>query len=117
MRFRVRALRFPGNDNGRGGMSGLLALLDDVAGIAKIAASSVDDVASQAFKAGSKAAGAVIDDADGGLVLPHPRLHDRPFVLAPLAEIAPGWRHPVSGRTATALLAACPSDQIARPLP
>ncbi len=60
---------------------------------------------------------AVIDDADGGLVLPHPRLHDRAFVLAPLAEIAPGWRHPVSGRTATALLAACPSDQIARPLP
>ena len=37
--------------------------MDDVAGIAKIAASSVDDVASQAFKAGSKAAGAVIDDA------------------------------------------------------
>jgi predicted DNA repair protein MutK len=44
-------------------MSGLLALLDDVAGIAKIAASSVDDIAGQAFKAGSKAAGAVIDDA------------------------------------------------------
>lgn len=44
-------------------MSGLLALLDDVAGIAKIAASSLDDVASQALKAGSKAAGAVIDDA------------------------------------------------------
>lgn len=44
-------------------MSGLLALLDDVAGIAKVAASSVDDIASQAFKAGSKAAGALIDDA------------------------------------------------------
>lgn len=44
-------------------MSGLLALLDDVAGIAKVAASSVDDVISQAAKAGSKAAGAVIDDA------------------------------------------------------
>lgn len=44
-------------------MSGLIALLDDVAGIAKIAAASVDDVASQALKAGSKAAGAVIDDA------------------------------------------------------
>ncbi|MEP5632222.1 MAG: DUF808 domain-containing protein [Tateyamaria sp.] len=44
-------------------MSGLLALLDDVAGIAKIAASSVDDVISQAAKAGSKAAGAIIDDA------------------------------------------------------
>ncbi|WP_120501018.1 DUF808 domain-containing protein [Roseovarius sp. EL26] len=44
-------------------MSGLLALLDDVAGIAKVAAASVDDVAAQALKAGSKAAGAVIDDA------------------------------------------------------
>lgn len=44
-------------------MSGLLALLDDVAGIAKIAAASADDVISQAAKAGAKAAGAVIDDA------------------------------------------------------
>ncbi|GKY87966.1 DUF808 domain-containing protein [Sinisalibacter aestuarii] len=44
-------------------MSGLLALLDDVAGIAKVAAASVDDVAAGAAKAGAKAAGAVIDDA------------------------------------------------------
>jgi predicted DNA repair protein MutK len=44
-------------------MSGLLALLDDVAGIAKVAAASVDDVIGQATKAGTKAAGAVIDDA------------------------------------------------------
>jgi predicted DNA repair protein MutK len=44
-------------------MSGLLALLDDVAGIAKVAAASLDDVAGQAAKAGAKAAGAVIDDA------------------------------------------------------
>lgn len=44
-------------------MSGLLALLDDVAGIAKVAAASIDDVVGQAAKAGSKAAGAVIDDA------------------------------------------------------
>ncbi|MCL4674966.1 MAG: DUF808 family protein [Pararhodobacter sp.] len=44
-------------------MSGLLALLDDVAGIAKVAAASVDDIVGQAAKAGSKAAGAVIDDA------------------------------------------------------
>jgi predicted DNA repair protein MutK len=44
-------------------MSGLLALLDDVAAIAKIAAASVDDVIGQAAKAGAKAAGAVIDDA------------------------------------------------------
>jgi predicted DNA repair protein MutK len=44
-------------------MSGLLALLDDVAAIAKVAAASVDDVVAQATKAGVKAAGAVIDDA------------------------------------------------------
>lgn len=44
-------------------MSGLLALLDDVAAIAKIAAASVDDIAAGAGKAGSKALGVVIDDA------------------------------------------------------
>lgn len=43
--------------------SGLIALLDDVAGIAKIAASSLDDVAAAAGKAGTKAAGVVVDDA------------------------------------------------------
>ena len=42
--------------------SGLIALLDDVAAIAKVAAASLDDVAAQSIKAGSKAAGIVIDD-------------------------------------------------------
>ena len=44
-------------------MSGLLALLDDVAAIAKLASAQLDDMASQAAQAGSKTAGVVIDDA------------------------------------------------------
>jgi len=41
-------------------------------------------------------------------VLPHPRAHLRRFVLQPLAEVAPGWRHPVLGETVEALLARLP---------
>ncbi len=44
-----------------------------------------------------------------GPVLPHPRLSERRFVLAPLSEIAPEWRHPVSGRNAEELLARLPA--------
>jgi 2-amino-4-hydroxy-6-hydroxymethyldihydropteridine diphosphokinase len=44
-------------------------------------------------------------EADKALFLPHPRLDERAFVLAPLAVLAPSWRHPVSGRTAAEMLA------------
>jgi 2-amino-4-hydroxy-6-hydroxymethyldihydropteridine diphosphokinase len=40
----------------------------------------------------------------GRLILPHPEMHKRAFVLIPLLEVAPAWRHPVSGRSVKALL-------------
>ena len=45
------------------------------------------------------------------LVLPHPRLHERRFVLIPIAEIAPDWRHPILELTAAQLLARLSSEQ------
>jgi 2-amino-4-hydroxy-6-hydroxymethyldihydropteridine diphosphokinase len=50
------------------------------------------------------------------LILPHPRMQDRAFVLLPLAEIAPGWRHPVLGKTVEALISALPAEQKAEPI-
>ena len=43
--------------------------------------------------------------ADAELVLPHPSMHERAFVLEPIMEIAPRWRHPVLDKTAKQLLA------------
>jgi 2-amino-4-hydroxy-6-hydroxymethyldihydropteridine diphosphokinase len=50
---------------------------------------------------------AVIDEA--GLILPHPRFRERRFVLAPLAEVAPEWIDPVTGKSVTTLLAELPA--------
>jgi len=53
----------------------------------------------------------IVGQDEGDLVLPHPRLHERAFVLAPLADLVPFWRHPVSGKTAAELLAALGGGQ------
>jgi 2-amino-4-hydroxy-6-hydroxymethyldihydropteridine diphosphokinase len=51
-----------------------------------------------------------------GLHLPHPRAHERLFVMGPLAEIAPLWRHPAGGKTAALLAAGAPVGRDAYPL-
>lgn len=52
----------------------------------------------------------LVRNSDVAPVLPHPRLDQRAFVLAPLAEIAPDWRHPVTERSAAELLAELPES-------
>ena len=52
----------------------------------------------------------------GGLNLPHPRMHGRLFVLKPLQDIAPGWKHPVSGENVAQLIAKIGNSQTLKPL-
>ena len=51
-----------------------------------------------------------------GLTIPHPRLHERAFVLLPLRDVAPDYRHPVTGATIDNLIASLPSGQQIRPV-
>ena len=54
--------------------------------------------------------------SDAGLILPHPRMHERAFVLRPFVELAPHWNHPVMEFSASELMARLPLDQIAEPI-
>jgi 2-amino-4-hydroxy-6-hydroxymethyldihydropteridine diphosphokinase len=49
-------------------------------------------------------------------IVPHPRMTDRAFVLLPLVDLAPDWRHPATGESISALIARLPRDQVTRPL-
>ena len=51
------------------------------------------------------------------LELPHPRLHERAFVLVPLIEVAPQWRHPVLELDVGDLIARLDDDQAVEPMP
>ena len=57
--------------------------------------------------------GQIAAGGPGRATLPHPRMTDRAFVLLPLADLAPEWRHPVSGLSVRALIEALPVDQVA----
>jgi 2-amino-4-hydroxy-6-hydroxymethyldihydropteridine diphosphokinase len=50
-------------------------------------------------------------DLPDRLILPHPRLAERSFVLMPLADVAPDWRHPVTGQSTTEMLAHRPAEE------
>ena len=56
--------------------------------------------------------GEIADGGPGRAILPHPRMDTRAFVLRPLADLAPDWRHPRTGASIRALLAALPADQV-----
>jgi 2-amino-4-hydroxy-6-hydroxymethyldihydropteridine diphosphokinase len=56
--------------------------------------------------------GVIAPGGPGKATLPHPRMAGRAFVLRPLADLAPTWRHPVTGTPIAALVAALPTDQI-----
>jgi 2-amino-4-hydroxy-6-hydroxymethyldihydropteridine diphosphokinase len=57
--------------------------------------------------------GEIAAGGPGKATLPHPRMAGRAFVLRPLADLAPHWRHPVTGRPIADLLRALPADQAA----
>jgi 2-amino-4-hydroxy-6-hydroxymethyldihydropteridine diphosphokinase len=51
------------------------------------------------------------------LILPHPRLHERAFVLVPLLDVAPDWVHPVFGQDVRQMLSKLDPDALAQILP
>ena len=57
----------------------------------------------------------LITDEAAGFSVPHPRMHERGFVLLPIRDLAPGWTHPQSGSDLDSLIDALPIEQVTRP--
>lgn len=49
------------------------------------------------------------------LIVPHPRMHERAFVLMPLQDIAAEWVHPISAKSLNEMIEGIPPEQMARP--
>jgi 2-amino-4-hydroxy-6-hydroxymethyldihydropteridine diphosphokinase len=52
-----------------------------------------------------------LEEAPDQLILPHPRLHERGFVLVPMVDVAPDWVHPILGRSVQQMLDGLPDAQ------
>lgn len=74
------------------------------------------DAATQAAWAALPMARAAVE-TPAQLILPHPRMAERSFVLTPMCDVAPGWRHPLGGHCATEMLAARPAAERAAIVP
>lgn len=57
-----------------------------------------------------------VSTSDPDVRLPHPRMHERAFVLKPFVELAPHWKHPIFGTSIIELLAQIPPGQVAEPI-
>ncbi len=53
------------------------------------------------------------EETPGEMILPHPRVQDRAFVLIPLADVAPDWRHPILGQTVAEMVEMLDAEQVA----
>lgn len=58
-----------------------------------------------------------VQSAPDQLILPHPRLQDRAFVLVPMADIAADWRHPALNKTVAEMIAELPAEDVASVTP
>lgn len=96
------------------GPEALLALLHEIEG--RFGRERGEPNAARVLDLDLVAYGQLVRIGQGAPEIPHPRMHDRAFVLLPMADFAPEWSHPVTGTPLAELIKAIPDDQIAVPL-